>query len=321
MSIKALAFVHLYPPHHNAGAEWMLHSIFKKMVEVYGWECRVVVGREPVRNDHFQGIKVLSALKDQQDVLREQCIWADVVFTHLDFTREAMQLTHELHKPLVHLVHNHLQLEYFGVTPDKAALVVFNSRWLQDKVQWGSDSTVMVPPVWLDDYATDPGEAITLINMSVEKGVDVFYALAEMFPNEQFLGVRGAYGDQAPEPKMHNLTIVSQTPNIKEEIYRRTKILLMPSRYESWGRVCVEAAASGIPTIAASTPGLLETGIPIFYCNVDPVDLQAWRDAVERLLKQDTYETAGAQALSRARDLEVMSMQQLSDLRSKVVRL
>ncbi|WP_262928542.1 glycosyltransferase family 4 protein [Streptomyces sp. CBMA152] len=46
---------------------------------------------------------------------------------------------------------------------------------------------------------------------------------------------------------------------MREHVYSRSRVILMPSLYESWGRVAVEAFASGIPVIAHTTPGLVES--------------------------------------------------------------
>ena len=45
---------------------------------------------------------------------------------------------------------------------------------------------------------------------------------------------------------------------MRQSVYARTRLLLMPSRSESFGRVGLEAAASGIPTIASPVEGVPE---------------------------------------------------------------
>jgi len=69
----------------------------------------------------------------------------------------------------------------------------------------------------------------------------------------------------------------------------------MPSEYESWGRVGVEAMASGIPVIAHPTPGLQESlgDAGVF---VDRNDIDGWERAIRRLLTPRAYGTASKKA-------------------------
>jgi hypothetical protein len=54
-----------------------------------------------------------------------------------------------------------------------------------------------------------------------------------------------------------NLEIVANTPRV-EQIYAQSKVLVVPSLVESFGRVSVEGAAAGVPVVASSLPGLKE---------------------------------------------------------------
>lgn len=247
-----IAYVHRYPPTHLAGAELMLHDILRWLTR-RGWECRVIpiggrghrYGIEPYRMD---GVLVS---EDERATLAG----ADVIITHLDRTPEAQSIAEYLDVPLVHIVHNHEQLR--GNRVSKAELIVFNSEWLRERVATTFPSIVVHPPVSPTDYAVEAsGDCVTLVNLSPAKGVHTFYRLARLHPELRFLGVRGGYGEQVIE-RMPNVEVVGPLTNMRE-VYRRTRILLMPSTYESYGRVAVEAACSGIPTLAAETPGLVE---------------------------------------------------------------
>ena len=72
-------------------------------------------------------------------------------------------------------------------------------------------------------------------------------------PDERFLLVTGDRIVQAPP----NVDVQPPTRDIRS-IYARTKLLLMPSVCESYGRVAIEAAMSDIPTIAADLLGIRE---------------------------------------------------------------
>jgi glycosyltransferase involved in cell wall biosynthesis len=86
-------------------------------------------------------------------------------------------------------------------------------------------------------------------------------------------------------------------------VYARTRILLMPSEYESWGRAGVEAMASGIPVIASPTPGLKESlgkaGVFVNRGNRD-----GWQAAIERLDDPAAYAAASSAALRRSKQLD-----------------
>jgi glycosyltransferase involved in cell wall biosynthesis len=95
--------------------------------------------------------------------------------------------------------------------------------------------------------------------MNEAKGGKVFWELARIMSDRKFIGVRGAYGHQIDYPKdLPNVTIYKNDPDVKK-IYEQSRIVIMPSEYESWGRVAIEAASSGIPVIANPTPGLTES--------------------------------------------------------------
>lgn len=161
------------------------------------------------------------------------------------------------------------------------------------------------PPVAVHDYRATPGDRITLINLTAEKGAEVFYALAERMPRRKFLGVVGGYGQQIIRDDLPNVEIMPHTPGnrMAKGVYARTKLLLVPSVYESYGRVAVEAMCSGIPVIAHPTPGLTEAlGDVGTFCDRD--DLDAWEAAVRRLSAPPVYKQASKASADRAAALD-----------------
>jgi len=155
--------------------------------------------------------------------------------------------------------------------------------------------------VFADEYRTTPGEKVTLVNLNESKGAHVFYALAERMPDIRFLGVIGAYGEQTVRD-LPNVEIRPHGTDMRA-VYGSTRLLLMPSSYESWGRVGVEAMCSGIPVIAHPTPGLLEAlGDAGTFCDRD--DLDSWEVAVRRLLEGRRWVSASRRATARAAQLD-----------------
>jgi len=90
---------------------------------------------------------------------------------------------------------------------------------------------------------------------------------------------------------------------MRERVYARTKVLLMPSSYESWGRVGVEAMASGIPVVAHPTPGLCESlgEAGIF---VDRNDLDGYEAVLRKLMTRTEYGLASKKAQARSAELD-----------------
>lgn len=315
--MRVLAHVHLYPPSHNAGAEWALHSTLRHLRAEYDADVSVITNRPPRRHDTFQGVRV-SMIRDPR---RARSLYrdADVIVTHLDATRQAIACAQRERRPLVHLVHNDRQLAYHRVTREEAHLVCFNSRWIAGTVEWDGPSMVLHPPVWVADYRPAPGphDAVLLLNLAAAKGARTFYALAARFPTTRFVGVRGAYATQTEPPRgLSNVSVVENTPDVAA-LYAQARVVLMPSHYESWGRVAVEAAAARVPTLAAPTPGLRETGVPAGFAAHDDID--EWERLLRRLLNDDdAWGEAATRAHARAVALEAESRAQLADLAERL---
>lgn len=318
--MRVLATIHMGPPSHNAGSELMIHTMLRWLAE-RGHDARALVGRGEDRT--YQGVQYTSTEgmrgRDADRVRTDLHQWADVVATHLDHSRIAMRYAKRARKPLVHLVHNHLQLEANLVSSKNCDLAVFNSRWLAERVQWPHEQIIVRPPVWQDDYRTTPGDHVTLVNLTVTKGCEVFYELARRRREDRFLGVVGAYGHQIIR-QIPNVEIGDHTGNMRDDVYARTRVLLMPSDYESWGRVAVEALASGIPVIAHPTEGLTESlGDAGIFCDRDDVD--AWEAALKRLDDPDEYERVSKKCLARAEELDRLSNEDLDVWEKALLRL
>lgn len=312
--MRILFHVHGYPPIHNAGAEMMAHGIARSLV-ARGHEVQVITNHNmlggPARGD-VDGIPVICNLPGMP-AQRELYGWAEVVVTHLDLTRRVVAWAGEAARPVVQIVHNPWSLTHWGQTPATVDLAVFNSRWLQRLHRWPGRQTVVYPPVALEEYQTEPaGEWITLLNLNANKGAELFWEVARRMPERLFLGVRGCYGDQIVYP-CPNVLIQEHTRHVREQVYARTAILLVPSQVETFGRVAVEAACSGIPTICHPTEGLQEAldGLGLWADRTDP---EAWVEAIRKLDNPITRAHHGSQLYRRAQELERIYARQLEGL-------
>lgn len=295
--MRVLAWVHLYPPDHCAGAEMMLHEILLGLQE-RGHEVRVMCNASSA--SEFEGVPI--TVQDNRESL-DLINWSDVIITHLDKTPLVVQAVRN-RRPLVHLVHNHRQLDYHRVSPKYAQLVVANSEWIRDAIRWPGEVIVVPPPVRPERYAVLRDEhRITLINLCEDKGGKVFWEIVRRMPDRKFLGVIGGYYAQiVPDKIPSNAEVVEHTPEIRS-VYARTRLLLCPSFYESWGRVGIEAAASGIPTIAAPTPGLMES-LGASGTFMDIADIDGWVAAIREFDDPEVYRERSAAALKRSAELQ-----------------
>lgn len=295
--MNILARVHLYRPTHCAGAEMMLHELLKALVarghRVQVHLSRFCRARAPYVLD---GVEVYP--RDTRD-WQDEAYKADVLLTHLDNTSTLISAAIAFRKPLVQILHNtHPSTRMWAHC--KADLLVYNSDWMCVELGAHPHGVVVRPPVPVADYEVEPtGAMVTLVNLNQAKGGVIFAQLAALMPTVGFQGVVGAYGEQL-DPRLPNV-LVRQHGGAMRSVYANTRVLLMPSTYESYGRAGAEAMCSGIPVIATDTPGVRESlGDAGIFMHPDS-DAHDWSAQLSYLL-HDTgfYDEHSAKARSRA---------------------
>ena len=183
-------------------------------------------------------------------------------------------------------------------------------------------------------------EFVTITNPCAVKGIEIFLALADCFPNTTFAAVP-TWGttehDRAALAARPNVRLLEPVDNI-DDLLRRTRVLLVPSLWaEARSRIVLEAMLRGIPVIAADIGGIPEAkmGVPYLLpvnpivkyepavdeqmvpvAEVPPQDIGPWRDALSKLLtNRDHYnEIANASrvaALGYARTLDVSPFEEI----------
>jgi glycosyltransferase involved in cell wall biosynthesis len=181
---------------------------------------------------------------------------------------------------------------------------VYNSIWAKDKLGYKWSNFILTPPVDYRDFDTkiEPidNQFITLINLNENKGVKIFEEIARAMPNKKFLGVMGSY-DEQKTTNLPNITYINKTTDILS-VYRQTRILLMPSKYESWGMTATEAMSSGIPVVCSEAEGLKENcGKAGIYIK-DRDDIKSWVNEITKLDDAKAYAAASKKAKARARE-------------------
>jgi len=181
---------------------------------------------------------------------------------------------------------------------------VMEGNYRKNIPQWPGqiERTDVVRPILTRESITisEPfqGDCITLINANQNKGQNVFLELARRMPDQTFLGVLPYYGERQIASTPSNVEWIPFSDDIRT-ILRRTRILLVPSYYESFGRVAVEAMLNGIPVLyskpaktspypGGSTEGLQSWISPAgVACDRDaPAE---WVEALRALEDPETY--------------------------------
>jgi glycosyltransferase involved in cell wall biosynthesis len=305
--------IHMYPPYHNAGAEWMAHCLNRYLVKEHGYTIYVFI---PSKNllgytyfnpaTTYEGVHVFNM--NDTAALEKATEYSTAICSHLNLSNGVRKYAKKHNKPYIHFLHNSFEgkkIRKWKETPHPTYLIA-NSEWISKFYsEFNFPIKVLYPPVFWQDYAVKRTNAkyVTLINLNKNKGGKILPEIARRLPDKQFAGVRGGYDKQVIDDKSPNITYFPNTPNI-QEIYEQTKILLVPSAYESWGRVAVEAMSSGIPVIANPTPGLREAlGNAGIFCHRD--DIVSWVKEIKRLTEDSNYYSSmSAKALARAKELD-----------------
>lgn len=292
--MRVVAVTPSYLP-SRVGAWLATHRLLTSLVD-RGHEVSVFACNLRLTAYEIDGIVVETGLRGNghADTL---AAGADVVVSHFGDGGIGAQVATNTRRPSIRIAHG-------GGPhgPEGCNLAVFNSHSLRDAWVWDGPSVIANPVVDAADHRVETtGDRITIVNCTKPKGIKTAWRAAERLPDHAFLGVRGGYGYHEP-PRTPNFRIIPTQDDMRA-VWSQTRILLMPSAYETWGMAGVEAMCSGIPVIAHPTPGLVESlgDAGIF---VDRDDTDGWVDAIRTLDDPDAYQAASDAARARFAELE-----------------
>ena len=292
-----------YPPNRFVGAETSQHELHKQLA-ARGHDVRVFT-LNPTPNRVYEGVSV--------EPIRNLTGWApDIVY---NVARTRAQLPRLPHRPpVVGFVHSLAQQVTTEIRRVRYDLLVFNTAWfareaqhLQDGYQAQAVLYPLTPPA---QPLGAPGEHITMINPIVKKGAPTLHALATTNPHRTFLVVEGGYSKQEV-PDGQNVTRLPHGPDMNQ-VWAQTRVLIVPSRRETWGMVAVEAAARGIPVISADLPGPREANVACAFH--DPADTDAWNTTLTTLDDPTVYARESHAARQRHAHLWQQTVHQLDYL-------
>ncbi len=321
MSIIALS--HGYPPFWNMGGEVSLH---RTMIALNG-EKNVLTKTDS--KYVFEGVNVYKI--NTPDVLD---IYADpypIANQLVDLGARVVIGQNELSLPAVlaakkagavSIVNVHTPPRYGGGIHEAmlaADYAIYNTKAAAK--EWGEPRALVVhPPIApITGNINAKGDAYTLLSSLVNKGVEVVLELAHKYPDQRFIIVR------SPAEKTHGLPNlekrVAKLPNVElhprvspENVHKyleQTRILLVPSRYETYGMSAIEAAAYGIPSIHVDTPHVRE-GIGDAAILIPPLDTDAAIKGIN-LIEKD-YQKYSDNARIKAELLQDRQVQELAKL-------
>jgi glycosyltransferase involved in cell wall biosynthesis len=129
----------------------------------------------------------------------------------------------------------------------------------------GRGAEVIHPPIYgsgpYPNLARFDEGLVTIINPCAVKGIAIFLALADRFPQHGFGALPGWGTTAADRLELERRPNIRLLPNVKdiESFFRQTRVLLMPSLwYEGFGLSVMEAMLRGIPAVASDSGGLAE---------------------------------------------------------------
>lgn len=270
--MKITAICLNYPPNRFIGAELALHRVLKYL-QATGHDV-TVVATEARRAHTYDGISVLPAQKRPQ---------ADRVIVNAGLAYRANQWYPK--RPIFVWAHN-IQVP---TLLDLRAAVKHGNRIIANTHHMAQALTsvfglinplVLHPP--LGDITPYPlGNKVTLINANAAKGGKLFQDLAALNPDVEFQAVAGGYGNQVVKPT-DNLTVIPHSPDISQ-VWANTRILLVPSEYESYSMTAAEAHVRNIPVIATHLPGIIEAAP--WERVLDTLNIHWWQETLIRVLE------------------------------------
>jgi glycosyltransferase involved in cell wall biosynthesis len=162
---------------------------------------------------------------------------------------------------------------------------------------FGINPQIIHPIIFPEKYITETSrEYVTYINPHPLKGLDVAIAIAEACPGIPFL-----FQESWPltSEQLKNLqNKIDHLPNVIFNrsisdirlVYKRTKILLAPSKWEeSYGRVACEVHFSGIPVVSSNIGGLPESVGSGGILLEPSADISEWVNVVKELWSNNQF--------------------------------
>lgn len=281
--MRILTIIQEYPPHRRIGSELYDHDLHQHL-QKQGHTVEVIAANRREEQWEYEGIQVNpTGLKTP-----------DLILTHIDFRQKAhyyRRLNGWTRMPLIGIAHNDQNQTLNAAKLFHWEGLIANSHYLHSLLENNCPKEILIPPT--PKPATKPtiGEGILFIGSTKEKGVEVFHEIVKALPHHSFTCVFGGWGaiKEKEAPNLKNLPHQKNLP----PIYKQNKILLLPSRFESWGMVASEAMAYGL--------------IPIYYEDLIGVEENVGPAGIS--IPRNATTTAWVEAINQAENSKLQLQQ------------
>lgn len=290
-----VALTHGYVHDHALGGEVSLHRTLvaaKQPVTVLTRTDAPYV-LDGIRVERIGTDDVLNVNADPAPIaaqLRE--LGATAVLAQNELSYPAVRAARTLNIPSIVSVHTPPKFgRNIARAVQEATHRVYNTHTAM--LEWRRPGIVLHPPVptMPAQTSTPKGDAYTLLSNLSNKGVAVVLDMAERMPQQRFIIVRSpaetSHGLPTFNERAAALPNVEVMPRVAPHLVAttyltRTRILLSPSRYETYAMSPIEAAGYGIPSVVVDTPHVRE-GIGDAAELVNPLNLEQTITGVESI--------------------------------------
>jgi Glycosyl transferases group 1 len=256
------AFLHGYPPLWSMGGEMATHRTLRAVPGS-------VVFTTVLEDYHLDGVSVRPATGVSVQCIKDdaESVEASALFGHSTLSDETIRAARKMHLPSILAVHapprfgRDLRRAWSSATVRLYNTEAARKEW-RDPKGW-----LLHPPIGEPfEIPEGPRNARTLTSSLVNKGAARVLELAKRRHDQRFIIVESpahpTHGDPAFWEEAEKLDNVEVWPRLHPDemnrLWAETRVLLVPSRYETYGMAAVEAAWYGIPSVHVDTPHVRE---------------------------------------------------------------
>jgi glycosyltransferase involved in cell wall biosynthesis len=184
--------------------------------------------------------------------------------------------------------------------------------------EWGEPQALVIHPPMPElpgrVSPSRPGDPYLLTSNLINKGVEVTLELAARMPHQPFWIIRspaepthGYPGFAAKAARLPNVKVLERVlPHEMPELYRQARLVLVPSRYETYGMAGLEGLAHGRPCLHVRTDHALEGVGPDFCVDTSLASLTARIEDIE-----SSWKDWSRRARTRAEEVQARQVEEL----------